>query len=184
MPNNRPIHPPNLDANITYGVVPPQSHIHRQMRTNENMLHNPRIDNNNNQQTLQIYPNNDYYASSKIDRKNLKHFSGKNGEDVESWIFLLERFFEKSRIAECQKIDIAVDHLQNGALAAYRNLRQLNNEEINWNQLKEVLLDEFQPFDMEVATEEKLRQLRQKGNKKESLIKYINSNKMIIKGSP
>jgi len=49
--------------------------------------------------------------------------------------------------------------LQNGALAAYRNLRQLNNEEINWNQLKEVLLDEFQPFDMEVATEEKLRQL-------------------------
>jgi ABC-type Zn uptake system ZnuABC Zn-binding protein ZnuA len=70
MPNNRPIHPPNLDANITYGVVPPQPHIHRQMRTNENMLHNPRIDNNNNQQTLQIYPNNDYYASSKIDRKN------------------------------------------------------------------------------------------------------------------
>jgi hypothetical protein len=162
MPNNRPIHPPNLDANITYGVVPPQPHIHRQMRTNENMLHNPRIDNNNNQQTLQIYPNNDYYASSKIDRKNLKHFSGKNGEDVESWIFLLERFFEKSRIAECQKIDIAVDHLQNGALAAYRNLRQLNNEEINWNQLKEVLLDEFQPFDMEVATEGNLRQLRQK----------------------
>jgi len=54
-----------------------QPHIHRLMRTNENMLHNPRIDNNNNQQTLQIYPNNDYFASSKIDRKNLKHLSGK-----------------------------------------------------------------------------------------------------------
>jgi len=61
---------------------------------------------------------------------------------------------EKSRIAKYQKIDIAVDNLQNGALAAYRNLRRLNNEAINWNQLKEVLLDEFQPFDMEVATEQ------------------------------
>ncbi len=44
---------------------------------------------------------------------------GRPNEDLDEWIFIIERFFRKNRISEVEKVDIAVDYLKDNALVAY-----------------------------------------------------------------
>jgi len=102
------------------------------------VMERPPGDNGSSRRMLEIPPN------QRPDKKSLTHFRGKTDEDVECWIFVMERWFGKNYIHVDDQIDIAVDFLKDGALATYRAARELNHtNEITWQELKEVLLREY-----------------------------------------
>ena len=66
-------------------------------------------------------------TNQRPDKKSLTHFRGKIDEDVEGWIFVMERWFGKNCIHVDDQIDIAVDFLKDGALATNRAASELNH---------------------------------------------------------
>ncbi len=129
------------------------------------VMERPPGDNGSSRRMLEIPPN------QRPGKKSLTHFRGKTDEDVEGWIFVMERWFGKNYIHVDDQIDIAVDFLKDGALATYRAARELNHtNEITWQELKEVLLREKKPYDAIAINQEKLRRLRQT----KSVGEYIN----------
>lgn len=69
-------------------------------------------------------PNNDNFSSALqyTLKKSLYKFHGKPNEDLDDWIFSMERFFKKYRIKEREKVEIAVDYLRENARTTYRSI--------------------------------------------------------------
>ena len=106
--------------------------------------------------------NNNFSNTLKFTlQKSLYKFHGKPNEDLDDWIFSMERFFKKCRITEEEKVEIAVDYLRENARTTYRSIP--NYEFIYWEDLKRVLLDNYQPKNLQKALRKKISNLRQHG---------------------
>ena len=112
-----------------------------------------------------------WFQKALLDNKStLYKFQGLPKEDIESWTFTLERYFKRNNIRDDLKVELAIDYLKGAALATYRNFSNDSRHQITWQDLKRVMLESYQPYDLEKTVEMKLRRLRQHG----SVGKYVN----------
>ena len=65
-----------------------------------------------------------------LTKAGVSNFCGDLEDDVETWIFSLERHFKKVAMQEEEKLDFAIDFLKKGALATYRSWD--NNDNFSW----------------------------------------------------
>ena len=97
--------------------------------------------------------------------KSITTFHGKPEEDLDDWLFSMERYFRKTDMAEESKVDFAVDYLRENARTVYRSLP--NYEFIDWYLLKAHLTARFQPINHQTFLRQRLSELKQTGSVQE-----------------
>ena len=101
-------------------------------------------------------------------------FNGNPDEDVELWIFSLERHFKKIALEDEEKIDLAVDYMRGGALSTYRSMDDWSVS--SWENFKVTLFSAYQPQNLQILLRMKIKYLRQTG----PIQSYINEfNKLL-----
>jgi hypothetical protein len=103
-----------------------------------------------------------------LDKTALWKFQGKKDQDIGDRLFTKERYLKKMArvygiLSEETKIDIAVDYLRDGPLSVYKDLAKKRTQ-VTWYELSRALKENFEPFEQENLAEEKLRNLKQRGN--------------------
>jgi len=105
-----------------------------------------------------------------LDKTALWKFQGKKDQDIGDRLFTIERYQKKTYLArvygilsEETKIDTAVDYLRDGPLSVYKDLAKKRTQ-VTWYELSWALKENFEPFEQENLAEEKLRNLKQRGN--------------------
>ena len=106
----------------------------------------------------------DKYLISRV-----KEFSGERGENLENYFYSLERYFINDQCPEDYKITIASDHLTKNALETYKMISK--EIDLTWPELKEILIDKFQPTDYQAALRRELTNLKQ--DKSSNVREYI-----------
>ena len=85
-------------------------------------------------------------SNYKMQASAIPVLHGRPNEDLDEWIFIIERFFRKNKIPEEEQVDVAVDYLKDNALVAYRELP--GSENLTWEELKLHLIYNFQPINV------------------------------------
>lgn len=84
------------------------------------------------------------------------NFSKFDGEDPNGWIYWAKQYFEYQNIVGEQKVQLAVFHLEGGALEWYRWLIKTRGQ-VTWAEFCQALLKRFGPIEFDDA----LSQLKQ-----------------------
>ena len=114
------------------------------------------------------------YLAKTLAKVDVNKFSGNPDEDVDDWVFRLERHFKKIGLDDDEKIDFAVDYLRGSAMTAYRSMENWSLS--SWQNFKTTLLSMYQPQNLQIILRMKLKKLQQTG----SVQVYINDfNKLL-----
>ena len=93
--------------------------------------------------------------------KRLYVFNGRLEEDLDDWIYTMERFFIKSNLHPAQYVDYAIDFLRENARIASKSC--INIDRITWIDFKQHLSNTFQPKNIQKILRKQLNNLRQTG---------------------
>jgi len=102
-----------------------------------------------------------FLLKSMMNKNALSTFSGKHDEDLDDWIFAMERHFQKTNVPLDQQTDLAVDYLRGNARALYRNIKDPDG--LTWLDLKGILVNNFVPKNIQNILRTQLRELKQTG---------------------
>lgn len=88
----------------------------------------------------------------------LKEYSGERGDNLQNFLYTLERYFINDQVPNDYQVIIASDHLTKHALEKFKMASRDN--ELTWPELKELLVENFQPADFQAALRRELSSLK------------------------
>jgi hypothetical protein len=113
-------------------------------------------------------------------------FSGKEGEDLEDWIFKIEMNFQVNRVEDDIKMSLAQFYLKDIAFLEFKSFvyKAIDNKvDLTWNMLVVLLRKRFRPINFEGNQFLKLINLKQ--TQGESVISYVEKvKKNLATGKP
>lgn len=108
-------------------------------------------------------------------------FSGTVKEDVELWLWQVQRWFEAGRVQhELEKIALGTGLLRNAALAWWRNREQEAAVPIVWEDFAREMKANFQPINPAQTMRNQLATLRQRG----TVLEYATDFRNVTLGIP
>ena len=93
--------------------------------------------------------------------KTLITFEGSKENDLEEWIFEIERYFQKSRIADFHKVDFSIDYLKGPAKLFFRSIP--NGISMTWSEFTALLRRNYEPRNRQGHLRNRMETLKQKG---------------------
>ena len=100
-------------------------------------------------------------AQLNLTVKNLPKYNGEYDENIEDWFYAMDRFFSDYNVPESVKAKFASRYLENNASYTFQSIER-TNPNMNWFDLKNLLIQWFQPDDYQSILRNKLVNLTQK----------------------
>ena len=105
-------------------------------------------------------------AIRKLNKKSARYkapiptFSGRENEDIDSWIFLIEQMFTLDEVRAAEQVVIAGGYLRDLALESFRQWTILDRM-LTWKTLKDNLLVRFRPYNFQSGLRNQLELCKQ-----------------------
>ena len=108
----------------------------------------------------------------KID-KNIPKFSGSgaSNENIDDWLFMIDQFKRHNRVEDDKMLAIVTPLLRGQALQMLKR-GILKNQQYDWNEFKEELVETFRTDTRERKIRKQLRELKHKNNFDEFITKF------------
>jgi hypothetical protein len=98
-------------------------------------------------------------AVRKASENALFNFKGRTDEDLQTWIYTMERYFKFFKLNQEDEMDKAIVYLKDQALQKY--VCNPNRYNMTWNDLKNLLTQSFKSIDYQFALRTKRTKIKQ-----------------------
>ena len=92
----------------------------------------------------------------KASTTTLITFKGEDGEDLNEWIYQMERYFERARLHEKVKVEFASDYLLSYARYFFRQLTK--DKQPTWKELTNALVMNYDSTNRQSKLKKSLRE--------------------------